>query len=1291
MSNSPAVGDGSSLQTPASSQGRVSRPPGSHVTSECAGHPAMSSHAADSDGEDEDGEEEEEEPQLKYKRVLNSHDPDGLLFRDTASCLTVGDKFLAVGTHGGVVSIHDLDGNQVQSWQAHSATVNALSLDAAGEYVGSASDDGQVSVRALLAPEKTSYRFLRPMKCVALHPNYLHEPARPFVAGGLAGDLVLSERGWFGQKDTLLHSGEGPVYNVQWQGTFIAWACDTGVRIYDTKTQRRITHIARQDDSPRPDLYPCHLCWRDARTLLVGWADTVKVVTVRERSAHEQTLGAPLLYAEISALFSTEAVVCGVAPFRGDLLVLSYEVDTLQPDEDFTQVDQQRRVAADPPSLRVISPAAEEVSADVLSVRGYELYQAHDYRLGVASGPPARSHPPADGPATRDDRWVYILSPKDVLCARPRDWKDRVDWLMERDRYAEVLAVLQAERAQPTGPTMEPGLVTTVGERYLESLVQAGDYDRAATVCGEVLGQNAELWEKWVFEFAQLGHLEAISPYIPTTAAQLSGTIYEMVLAFWLSKDVVRLADTIRAWSPDLYNVPSVVAAIEDRLRQLLPGGGSGAESGPNDPTALVPRASLSDEAALLMDILVDLYTYEQRADKVIEYSLILGKPHIIDAIVSQRWIPQVRHKVVLLLQYDYQRYQEHVAKDGKGNDGVEGSDDAVRTGRLAALSQAPGVQLLVRHYDTVPPATAVRQLQGAHLYLLHVYLHALYTFDARGRAGVSPGATAAGGEPTNALSAYGSPVTASAEPGFNQLAAPFYDLQVELYAEYDYPFLLRFLRGTSGYRLERALRVCQARDLVPEMVYLLGRMGDSHRALQLILHRLHDVPQAIAFAREQNDPELWDELLSYARDQPEFVTGLLEHASSYVDPVKVLQSMVPGLQVPGLKRTVIQILHDLQLQVSLRRGCQIILNTDCVRFSDHLRRAQHLGIGVDRRALCLVCQEPILPTSNVDDLLPSPAASPPRQSSPIIQPSGHGFPPDGPLFAFFCGHTFHDRCLLHANVRQLLTSAIRRGAQAATESTTVPALGLEASRLYHHPLAGTLLPLVDAARTLLDPLESGPSGAGLAQPPPAVPSEFLDVVSRPNTGGIRAPRSARGGSIVGANPGATSFGESGGLLGGSPNDMETKLAQCRALRSFLDAPPQCPICASSSAHPDSASDANFLTASIVTAAVKPEDVGTSDLEDDSAAGRSGDGDGRMGSTTYGASGITQRAAPTPTKVSRSQTDRPTSTASPRSTTAAGGTFGSRSVRRSRTAVAPTQSPDSDSDTDLPPLVQLRL
>lgn len=45
--------------------------------------------------------------------------------------------------------------------------------------------------------------------------------------------------------------------------------------------------------------------------------------------------------------------------------------------------------------------------------------------------------------------------------------------------------------------------------------------------------------------------------------------------------------------------------------------------------------------------------------------------------------------------------------------------------------------------------------------------------------------------------------------------------------------------------------------------------MGNSRSALKMIMEELHDVDKAIEFAKEQDDAELWEDLISYSIDKP--------------------------------------------------------------------------------------------------------------------------------------------------------------------------------------------------------------------------------------------------------------------------------------------------------------------------------------------------------------------------------------------------------------------------------------
>ena len=85
---------------------------------------------------------------------------------------------------------------------------------------------GQVAVYSLSNPETYVFNMKRPLRTVALEPNFAKSSTRSLVSGGMAGNLVLHEKGWLGYKETILHSGEGPIWQVRWRDNLIAWAND---------------------------------------------------------------------------------------------------------------------------------------------------------------------------------------------------------------------------------------------------------------------------------------------------------------------------------------------------------------------------------------------------------------------------------------------------------------------------------------------------------------------------------------------------------------------------------------------------------------------------------------------------------------------------------------------------------------------------------------------------------------------------------------------------------------------------------------------------------------------------------------------------------------------------------------------------------------------------------------------------------------------------------------------------------------------------------------------------------
>ena len=181
---------------------------------------------------------------------------------------------------------------------------------------------GKVVVNALISNEQVKFGYQRPVKAVSLDPEYGRKGTRQLVAGGAQGQLSMIEKGWFGNKDVVLHAGEGTIHAIKWRGSLIAWANDTvrrpppsaalvgpptpcsrkgcraqrigsglglgrpqGVKIYDCISKQRISYIERDKTRMRADMYHCSLCWKSDTLLLIAWADMVHVARIKVRRA----------------------------------------------------------------------------------------------------------------------------------------------------------------------------------------------------------------------------------------------------------------------------------------------------------------------------------------------------------------------------------------------------------------------------------------------------------------------------------------------------------------------------------------------------------------------------------------------------------------------------------------------------------------------------------------------------------------------------------------------------------------------------------------------------------------------------------------------------------------------------------------------------------------------------------------------------------------------------------------------------------------------------------------------
>lgn len=546
---------------------------------------------------------------------------------------------------------------------------------------------------------------------------------------------------------------------------------------------------------------------------------------------------------------------------------------------------------------------------------------------------------------------IFIHSPYDCLAAVQRDLSDHLEWLESHARYEEAWNLIdqhpeavssaadrvesQQDHDTPSRSSLaeffadETSSVTTIGrgmhsiaakekrrigELWIEQLVEAGEWDKAGAVCAKDI-DTVTRWERWIWKFVENGKFDEITPHVPVNIRPpLASAIYETLLRHYISRDRGRFKELLDQWPLELFEHPPVISAIEEQLQSE-------------------DVAEGSAEWRILTEGLAKLFLADGRQRDALRcYIRLQDAEAALDLIRNYRLV-------------------DAVSDDVRGFILLRVSKEQADRAPIAELEEATAepIKILIReaYNGIITPETVISQLKtGAGRLYLYFYLRALW----RGEAHPS----GEGGKTTTQLRARrGRLVTRDAAEKLaadegRALIEGWADTVLEIFATYDRPLLMDFLQSSTAYSFDEACRICEARRYTPELIYLLSKTGQTKRALNLILTDLHDVSQAIAFAKAQDDPDLWEDLLTYSMDKPAFIHALLTEAGTAIDPIKLVRRIPSGLEIEGLREGLTRLLRDNDIQASISQGAARVLQSEVAVGMDQLRRGQRRGIKFD-------------------------------------------------------------------------------------------------------------------------------------------------------------------------------------------------------------------------------------------------------------------------------------------------------------------------------------------------------
>ncbi|KAI0974676.1 hypothetical protein F4678DRAFT_420481 [Xylaria arbuscula] len=526
---------------------------------------------------------------------------------------------------------------------------------------------------------------------------------------------------------------------------------------------------------------------------------------------------------------------------------------------------------------------------------------------------------------------LFIHSPYDCILATKRDLSDHLAWLLQHDRYEDAWElldehpeVLAVSEKSDTGfvPTpdrksstvdefgddifsvIEPQKVPNspvekekqrIGELWIQELLDDGDWGKAARIVGMVV-KTPDRWEKWVYTFAGAKKFDEIVNYIPSEPMHppIPGTIYEIVLGHYLRTDKPRFKELHERWGPELFSSQEIATAIENQLkfRDVREDSIEDGEKGRDWRIVMESLAHLHEVNGKYRDAL-KCYIKLQDADSAMR---LIRDNHLADAVADD-----VASFIAL-------RVPEAYLSRMSIEELAEATSEAITL--LVDETQRGLIRL----------ETVVSQLEKKNLNLyLYFYFRGLW-YEYRERP---------------------------ADETIS-LIDDFADLAVRIFALHDRELLMDFLKVSTSYTFEKAVQECEHANYIPELVYLYSKTGQMKRALYLIIDRLGDVSRAIAFAKEQDDPDLWEDLLEYSMDKPRFIRGLLEEVGTSINPITLVRRIPEGLEIPGLREGLKHIMKEHEIQYSISSGVARVLRSEVVAAQSQLRSGQRKGIKFD-------------------------------------------------------------------------------------------------------------------------------------------------------------------------------------------------------------------------------------------------------------------------------------------------------------------------------------------------------
>ncbi|CAH8448751.1 unnamed protein product [Schistosoma turkestanicum] len=897
--------------------------------------------------EDLDGDKSSEaiEPHLKFTSI--GHGLCDITSMDSITCVAAHGKFIAVGTQLGRVHLLDHGGFPVENgiYGVHSASVNAISISEQGYFIASCGEDGLLVIYNLssILPSQI-HNFQYPIKAVAIAPDF--EKSNNVVVG--FNKIYLMSKGVFTKaKYDELAKVNGLVRTIKWHSEIILWADDKCICVYDIRDRRPITFLRFANTMNKTPTLPtvCSLCWCTENCFIIGRGQSIRICQIvdrtsnSDRSLHSSTsslihqslqslssvdsrIGLPGRYVEIvhQVNLDNSVHIHGVSRHQSYILLLSDIVNnSFKSCYGISLFD----IDLDLISNNSISGNQQnkEIYHEKLSIKS----TASPCIFDLASVPHENTH--------------YIFSRKELLCVQELTIDDRVDWFLENNLFSKALEVAQEHPRLLTRHTVQ-----SVGITYIDHLLSERHFIGAGILCAQVLSTK-EAWEEQVQKFSNIGHLEAIVPYLPVSGEEksikLNSSIYELILIDYMNRIPIQFVELLTEWCKS-----GLIVISENLLRTLLDCIG---QCSSLSETVDLTKLDINKQA--LYHGLAIIYEQMESYEQAINILVRLHDPEVFTFL--KRNIIKLKDRRLVDILKDHLIY-------------------------FMELNTTKTINMLMDHIDQVSIDYVVNQLNSDSM-LLYQFLDSVYyrypqiigpylirlisLYIEFCRSKLLPLLKSTDRYPL-------SEALRLCERA--KLVPETVYLLTRVGRRHD-ALQLIMTRGGEDSSLEESTTQEQRQAIAAAKSIEYCREEDGIQSKNRRPFHRHRSMNNLNFNKDcdedegdENAGELWQQVILFAADKPAFICALLQNAGCEgLDSRLLLRKISPDMTIPGLRDALVKLMHDYKIQLELQKSCSRILSSDMHQLFLRVIKMQMKGVRVNSGAWssvgCTVCLQPIM------------------------------------------------------------------------------------------------------------------------------------------------------------------------------------------------------------------------------------------------------------------------------------------------------------------------------------------